>query len=86
MRIGGNRISLAEQQCVADRYVLRFEDGVFGMSPDAGATRQERGQSLDRPRGTQAGEHSADGACASVREIVNGHAEVEFPRLQVKPY
>ena len=41
---------------------------------------------LSHPRSVQAGEHFARGACPLVRRLVNGHAEVELPRLQVRPY
>ncbi len=43
---------------------------VFGFWPDE--------------RGAQPGEHSAGGACASARGLVNGNAKMEFPRLQLK--
>jgi len=35
---------------------------------------------LSRPCAAQAGEYCAGGACAPVRRLVNGNAEVEFPR------
>src|SRR5215469_8863758 len=43
------------------------------------------GSVLSRPRGAQAGEQGA-GECVAVQRLVNGGAEVELPRFQVKPY
>ncbi len=40
---------------------------------------------LSRPRGAQRGEHSAGGAWASARRLVNGNVKMEFPGFEVSP-